>query len=73
MCKGQALAMREMLLYTAVIVSLYDMQPPRGQSWEAPRTVRRAATRRPAAPIKVWISRRELPPGGREGDGSGEA
>ncbi|PHH89960.1 hypothetical protein CDD83_4850 [Cordyceps sp. RAO-2017] len=67
MCKGRAFALREMLLYSAIIISFYDMQPPSGQSWEhAPKTYKTVATRHPKAPIKVWIRRREQPVEGQE-------
>lgn len=66
MCKGRTFALREMLLYSAIIVSFYDMQPPKGQSWEAPRTYKSVATRHPKTPIKVWIKRREHPASRRE-------
>ena len=61
MCKGRAFALREMLLYSAIIISFYDMQPPKGQGWEEPKTHKQAATRHPDKDIKVWIKRRVLP------------
>lgn len=61
MCKGRAFALREMLLYSAIIISFYDMQPPNGQSWEEPKTYKLAATRHPKKDVKVWIKRRVLP------------
>ena len=61
MCKGRAFALREMLLYTAVIISFYDMEPAQGRAWEAPQTYRLAATRHPKTPIRVRIRRRPQP------------
>ncbi|POR35532.1 Uncharacterized protein TPAR_04236 [Tolypocladium paradoxum] len=61
MCKGRAFAQRQMLLYSAIIATFYDMQPPNGQSWEEPKTYKLAATRHPKKDIKVWIRRRVLP------------
>lgn len=60
MCKGRAFALREMLLYSSTIISLYDMMPPEGGSWGEPETYKRAATRYPKNPIKVWIRRRDI-------------
>ncbi|KAM4057864.1 cytochrome p450 [Hirsutella rhossiliensis] len=68
MCKGRTFALREMLLYSAIIITFYDMQPPKGQSWEAPKTYKPMATRHPKTPIKVWIKRREQP-SGRQAEG----
>ncbi|KAG6019948.1 hypothetical protein E4U41_003026 [Claviceps citrina] len=59
MCKGRAFAMRELLLYASFIISFYDMIPPEGQTWEEPVTCKRAASRHPAKPVRVWIKRRE--------------
>lgn len=60
MCKGRAFAMREMLLYASFIISFYDMIPPEGGSWEDPGTRKRAVTRHPTRPVKVWIRRRNI-------------
>lgn len=60
MCKGRAIALREMLLYSAMILSFYDMSPPDGQSWEEPELCKRAATKHSKNPIMVWIKRRDL-------------
>ncbi|KHO02108.1 cytochrome P450 [Metarhizium album ARSEF 1941] len=60
MCKGRAIALREMLFYTAMIVSFYDMVPPEGQRWEEPGLSKRAVTKHPTKPIKVWIKRRDV-------------
>ncbi|KJZ76815.1 hypothetical protein HIM_03692 [Hirsutella minnesotensis 3608] len=72
MCKGKNFAVREMLLYSAMIITFYDMRPPQGQSWEIPKTFKPVATRRPKTPIKVWIKRREQSVVERnEGNGAG--
>lgn len=61
MCKGKEFAMREVLLYTAVILSLYEIGPAGGIHWEVPQTTKPATTKHPRTPIRVWIKRRELP------------
>ncbi|KAJ6441127.1 Actin cytoskeleton-regulatory complex protein end3 [Purpureocillium lavendulum] len=58
LCKGRAFALREIMLYSAIIVSFYDMEPPHGQGWELPKTYKLTATRHPKTPVKVWIKRR---------------
>ncbi|KAK2606251.1 hypothetical protein QQS21_003299 [Conoideocrella luteorostrata] len=60
MCKGRAFALREMLLYVSMIISYYDMVPPEGAGWDEPATCKRAASRYPTKPIKVWIKRRDI-------------
>ncbi|KAG6005351.1 hypothetical protein E4U21_000202 [Claviceps maximensis] len=60
MCKGRAFAMRELLLYASFIISFYDIIPPEGKSWEEPMTCKRAASRYPVKPVKVWIKKRSF-------------
>ncbi|OAQ66128.2 cytochrome P450 [Pochonia chlamydosporia 170] len=60
MCKGRAVALREMLYFTGMILSFYDLVPPEGTSWEEPKLSKRAVTKQPAKPIKVWIRRRTI-------------
>ncbi|EFY92536.1 cytochrome P450 [Metarhizium acridum CQMa 102] len=60
MCKGRAIALREMLFYAAMVLSFYDMVPPEGKSWEEPELSKRAVTKHPVKPIKVWIKRRDV-------------
>jgi hypothetical protein len=50
-----------MLLYTAAIITFFDMQPPKGGSWSEPQTRKLVANKHPKKPIKVWIRRRQLP------------
>lgn len=61
MCKGRAFALREMLVYTAFIITMYEMQPAGGKEWKVPKTVKQASAKHPAKKIKVWIKRRALP------------
>lgn len=68
MCKGRQFALREMLLYVAVIITFYDMQPPKGGSWGEPQTKKVVVSRHPTKPLKVWIKRRELPAEGEKNE-----
>jgi hypothetical protein len=62
MCKGRAYAFRELMLYSAVIISMYEIQPAGGKGeWPTFKTVKQAATKHPAGKCRVWIKRRELP------------
>lgn len=58
--KPEPLQLREVLLYTATLISLYDVEPPKGQHWKIPGTTRSGAGQRPSRPVKVWIRRRNL-------------
>lgn len=60
MCKGRAFALRELMLYTAVILSFYEIEAPEGLGWMMPKTEKRAATRHPLKPLTVWVKRREI-------------
>ncbi|KAG5929819.1 hypothetical protein E4U53_002356 [Claviceps sorghi] len=60
MCKGRALAMRELLLYASFVISFYDIVPPQGQSWDEPTTCKRAVSRHPIKPVRVWIKKRDF-------------
>lgn len=62
MCKGRAFALREMLLYTAIIITFYDMVAPEGEGWKQPQTYKPVATRHPTKPLKVWVKRRGAEP-----------
>ncbi|KAJ3473038.1 hypothetical protein NLG97_g10554 [Lecanicillium saksenae] len=60
MCKGRAFATREMLVYPAVLLSLYEFVAPEGKGWVMPKTEKRAATRHPRTPMTVWIRRKKF-------------
>lgn len=60
MCKGRAFALREMLIYTAVIVTFYDIEPAGGR-WAVPKLEPRAASKHSITPIRGWIKKREFP------------
>lgn len=61
MCKGRAFAMRELLVFTAVIATMYDIQPVGGGPWKTLKMRKQAATKHPRKKCRVWIKRRELP------------
>ena len=61
MCKGRAFAVREMMVYPAVILSLFDIVAPEGKGWVLPKTEMHAGTRHPLKPLTVWLQRRQFP------------
>lgn len=60
MCKGRAFAARELMVFTAAILSLYDIQPPTGHKWGNQKPVKATSTKRPSRPVKAWVRRREV-------------
>lgn len=61
MCKGRAFAVRELLVFTAAIISLYDIEPAPGNSWDKVKTYSAPGTKHPLKPVKAWIRRRQVP------------
>jgi hypothetical protein len=66
MCKGRAFAVRELLIFASVIVSMYDIEPIGGGSWAAAsqkkiKLKKVGAVTHPAKAVRVWIRRREAP------------
>lgn len=59
--------MREVILFTSILITLYEIHPAGGQ-WKVPRTTKPVTTKYPTTPIRVWISRRELAAEGDTGD-----
>ena len=66
MCKGRAFALRELLMYSALIITMYEIRPPDGKEWVIPKTVKQAATKHPRSKTRVWIKRRKQPQEGEE-------
>ncbi len=62
MCKGRSFALKEILLFTAVIITFYDMEAVGGGPWKMPKQVRAAGTKKPKGDARVWIKRRKVPP-----------
>ncbi|KAH6896760.1 cytochrome P450 [Thelonectria olida] len=53
------LAMRRTLLYTAVILSLYNIEPADGGKWNVSRIFRGPVSARPVRSLRAWVSRRK--------------
>lgn len=60
MCKGRAFANREMMMFTSILISMYDIKAPEGKDFQIPKTEKKVATRYPCKPMRVWIKRREF-------------
>ncbi len=54
------LLLREMIIYPAVMLSLYEFVAPEGKGWTLPTTEKRAATRHPRQAMTVWVRRKKF-------------
>ncbi|OAQ98352.1 hypothetical protein LLEC1_04971 [Akanthomyces lecanii] len=52
--------LREMMIYPAVMLSLYEFLAPEGKGWALPQIEKRAATRHPRRPMAVWVRRKKV-------------
>lgn len=60
MCKGRQFAVREILLFSAAIIAVYDIEPIGGGEWKLPKQKKTAGTKHPASSTRVWIKSRPL-------------
>lgn len=58
---GHEYAVKEILLFSATIIAMYDMQPVGGGPWKLPKQAKGAATKLPISSTRVWIKSRVLP------------
>ncbi|KAM5345833.1 hypothetical protein ACJ41O_011694 [Fusarium nematophilum] len=61
MCDDADFTLRKMLMYTSVLISLYDIAPTGGQKWPDPILVKGAVSARPWRPVRLGIKRRDVP------------
>jgi hypothetical protein len=56
MCKGRQLALQEILLFAAAIITMWDISPAKGAPWRMPGKRRATGVYSPAGPdVRVWI------------------
>ncbi|KAF4976465.1 hypothetical protein FZEAL_6865 [Fusarium zealandicum] len=60
MCDESAFALRKVLLYISVLISLYDVEPVASTKWPNPTVVKGVATSRPWRSFRLWIKRRKV-------------
>lgn len=58
MCEGGQFAFKEILLFTAAIIAVYDIYPIAGREWRVPRQKSTAGTKHPTTETRVWIKSR---------------
>lgn len=60
MCKGRAFALREAMLFTAIVISMWDIQPQGGGKWKMPKHKKATGTYVTSDDTRVWVSRRKF-------------
>ncbi|KAF2719864.1 putative P450 monooxygenase [Polychaeton citri CBS 116435] len=60
MCKGRAFALKEVLMFVAAIVAVWDIDPVGGGKWEMPQHRKATGVYGTDDNIKVWVRRREM-------------
>lgn len=60
MCKGRAFAFKEIMLFSAAIISLWDMVPAGGGPWKMPRPSKATGVYSTYDDTRVWLKRRRV-------------
>ncbi|KAF7188476.1 Cytochrome P450 7A1 [Pseudocercospora fuligena] len=58
MCKGRHFAVKEVMIFTAAIISMWDMEAAGGGEWKMPASRKTTATHGTDDECRVWVSRR---------------
>ena len=61
MCKGRHFAQKEILMFAAAIITLWDIEPAGGGPWKMPRHRGGVGTYWTDEKTRVWIRRKKLP------------
>jgi hypothetical protein len=61
MCKGRAFAFKEIMLFSAAIISMWEIDPVDGGEWKMPRHRKATAVYGTSDSTRVWIKQRKLP------------
>ncbi|KAM0721569.1 hypothetical protein Q7P37_002494 [Cladosporium fusiforme] len=61
MCKGRAFAFKEIMLFTAAIISMWEIDPVDGGEWKMPKHRKATGTYSTDDATRVWIKQRKLP------------
>ena len=61
MCKGRAFAFKEIMLFSAAIISMWEIDPVDGGEWKMPRHRKATAVYNTDDSTRVWIKQRQLP------------
>lgn len=59
---GKDFAIREVVLFTAAIIAMYDIQPMHGGPWKLPKRITTTGAKHPVPySTRVWIKSRPTP------------
>ena len=61
MCKGRAFAFKEIMMFVAAIITLWEMDPVGGGKWKMPAHKKATGVYATSDSTRVWIKKRELP------------
>jgi hypothetical protein len=61
MCKGRAFAFKEIMLFSAAIISMWEIDPVNGGEWKFPKQRKATAVYGTDSSTRVWIKQRKLP------------
>lgn len=62
MCKGRAFAFKEIMIFAAAIISMWEIDPVNGGEWKMPKHRKATAVYATSDSTRVWIKQRKLPP-----------
>jgi hypothetical protein len=60
MCKGRGFALKEALMYTASIITMWEIQPAGGGPWKMPKHRRATGVYGTGDDTRVWLTRRKF-------------
>jgi hypothetical protein len=60
MCKGRAVALKEIMMFTAAIIYMWDMEPKGGGKWKMPKHQKATAVYATNDDVRVWVKRRKF-------------
>lgn len=60
MCKGRGFALKEALMYSAAIITMWEIQPAKGGPWEMPKHRRATGIYATDSDTRVHVTRRKF-------------
>jgi hypothetical protein len=59
MCKGRSFAFKQSMMFTAAIVTMWDIEHAGGGDWVMPKRRKTAGVFGVADDVRVWLKRRQ--------------
>lgn len=60
MCKGRSFALKEALMYTAAMITMWEISPAKGGEWKMPKHRRATGVYATGDDTRVWLTRRKF-------------